>query len=145
MNIFNEQNILAMHLIMASIMVGVIWVIQLVHYPSFRFTDKEKYVSFQIFHMRNISFIVMPVMILEFLSGLVLVLYNNNHESLLMVSFFLLLIIWLVTALFFAQIHQKLSKGYDETLVTKLVSLNWIRTLLWTVRSFIIAYCLIGY
>ena len=145
MNIFNEQNILAMHLLMASIMVGVIWVIQLVHYPSFRFTDKEKYVSFQIFHMRNISFIVMPVMILEFLSGLVLVLYNNNHESLLMVSFFLLLIIWLVTALFFAQIHQKLSKGYDETLVTKLVSLNWIRTLLWTVRSFIIAYCLIGY
>ena len=145
MNIFNEQNILAMHLLVASIMVGVIWVIQLVHYPSFRFTDKEKYVSFQIFHMRNISFIVMPVMILEFLSGLVLVLYNNNHESLLMVSFFLLLIIWLVTALFFAQIHQKLSKGYDETLVTKLVSLNWIRTLLWTVRSFIIAYCLIGY
>ena len=145
MNIFNEQNILAMHLLMASIMVGVIWVIQLVHYPSFRFTDKEKYVSFQIFHMRNISFIVMPVMILEFLSGLVLVLYNNNHESLLMISFFLLLIIWLVTALFFAQIHQKLSKGYDEALVRKLVSLNWIRTLLWTIRSFLITYCLIGY
>ena len=145
MNILNEQSMLAMHLVLASIMVGVIWVIQLVHYPSFRYTDKEKYVSFQIFHMRNISFIVMPVMVLEFLSGLLLVLYHSNHESLLRISFILLLIIWLVTALFFAQIHQKLSKGYDETLVRKLVSLNWIRTLLWTLRSCIITYCLIGY
>ena len=145
MNIFNEHSMLAMHLALASIMVGVIWVIQLVHYPSFRFTDREKYVSFQIFHMRNISFIVVPVMILEFLSGLLLVLYHSNHVSLLRISFFLLLIIWLVTALFFAQIHQKLSKGYDETLVRNLVSLNWIRTLLWTIRTIIIIYCLIGY
>ena len=145
MNIFNGQSMLAMHLALASIMVGVIWVIQLVHYPSFRFTDKEKYVSFQIFHMRNISFIVVPVMILEFLSGLLLVLYHSNHESLLRISFILLLIIWLVTALFFAQIHQKLSKGYDETLVRNLVSLNWIRTLLWTIRTIIITYCLIGH
>ena len=145
MNIFNGQSMLAMHLALASIMVGVIWVIQLVHYPSFRFTDREKYVSFQIFHMRNISFIVMPVMVLEFLSGLLLVLYHSNHDSLLRISFFLLLIIWLVTALFFAQIHQKLSKGYDETLVRNLVSLNWIRTLLWTIRTIIITYCLIGY
>ena len=145
MNIFNGQSMLAMHLALASVMVGVIWVIQLVHYPSFRFTDREKYVSFQIFHMRNISFIVVPVMILEFLSGLLLVLYHSNHESLLRISFILLLIIWLVTALFFAQIHQKLSKGYDETLVRNLVSLNWIRTLLWTIRTIIITYCLIGY
>ena len=145
MNIFNEQSMLAMHLALASLMVGVIWVIQLVHYPSFRFTDREKYVSFQIFHMRKISFIVMPVMVLEFLSGLLLVLYHSNHESLLRISFILLLIIWLVTALFFAQIHQKLSKGYDETLVRKLVSFNWIRTLLWTIRTIIITYCLIGY
>ena len=145
MNIFNGQSMLAMHLALASIMVGVIWVIQLVHYPSFRFTDREKYVSFQIFHMRNISFIVVPVMILEFLSGLLLVLYHSNYESLLRISFILLLIIWLVTALFFAQIHQKLSKGYDETLVRNLVSLNWIRTLLWTIRTIIITYCLIGY
>ena len=145
MNIFNEQSMLAIHLVLASIMVGVIWVIQLVHYPSFRFTDREKYVSFQIFHMRNISFIVVPVMILEFLSGLLLVLYHSNQESLLRISFILLLIIWLVTALFFAQIHQKLSKGYDETLVRKLVSFNWIRTLLWTIRTIIITYCLIGY
>ena len=145
MNIFNEQSMLAIHLILASIMVGVIWVIQLVHYPSFRFTDREKYVSFQIFHMRKISFIVMPVMVLEFFSGLLLVLYHSNYESLLRISFILLLIIWLVTALFFAQIHQKLSKGYDETLVRKLVSFNWIRTLLWTIRTIIIIYCLIGY
>ena len=145
MNIFNEHSMLAMHLALASIMVGVIWVIQLVHYPSFRFTDREKYVSFQIFHMRNISFIVVPVMILEFLSGLLLFLYHSNHGSLLRISFILLLIIWLVTALFFAQIHQKLSKGYDETLVRNLVSLNWIRTLLWTIRTIIITYCLIGY
>ena len=143
--IFNEQNGLIIHFFLTSIMVGVIWVIQLVHYPSFRFIDREEYISFQNFHMGSISFIVMPVMIFEILSGLLLILYVDNFELLLEISFLLLLIIWLVTALFFAQIHQKLSKGYNVNLVRRLVNLNWIRTSLWTMRAFLIAYCLIGF
>ena len=46
-------------------MVGVIWVIQLVHYPSFHFINKKDYEQFQDFHMKRITYIVMPTMLIE--------------------------------------------------------------------------------
>ena len=40
---------LILHLIATSVMVGVIWVIQLVHYPSFHFIELKQYTTFQRF------------------------------------------------------------------------------------------------
>ena len=67
-------------------MVGVIWVIQLVHYPSFHFIDKDIYDSFQKFHMNKISIIVIPVMILELATGFLL-LIGNSKNILIIISF----------------------------------------------------------
>ena len=44
-----------LHLVATSIMIGVIWVVQLVHYPSFHYIDRNRYGLFQQFHMRYIS------------------------------------------------------------------------------------------
>ena len=49
---------LILHLIATSVMVGVIWVIQLVHYPSFHFVELKQYTTFQRFHMARISYVV---------------------------------------------------------------------------------------
>ena len=80
------------HLISTSIMVGVIWVIQLVHYPSFHFIDKNIYAAFQKFHMNKISIIVLPVMMVEIITGLIL-LYLNNFRNILILTAFIILII----------------------------------------------------
>ncbi len=133
----NHNIVFFSHLIFSAIMVGVIWVIQLVHYPAFHFIDKDMYASFQKFHMNSISLIVVPVMILELATG-VLLLAGNSKNILIIISFSLLILIWAITGIFFSGAHGKLITGYNVLVVDKLVSMNWIRTILWTLKMLLL-------
>ena len=122
------------HLIFTSIMTGVIWVIQIVHYPSFHFIEKELYTTFQKFHMSKISIIVIPIMLAELITGMMLFLDKSSKSPFLIISFVILVLIWLITGVFFSKAHNELMTGYQELVVNQLVVMNWIRTLLWTLR-----------
>ena len=126
------------HFLSTSLMVGIIWVIQLLHYPTFHFIKESDYVEFQHFHMQRISFIVVPVMIIELLSGFMLVYYFRSN--LLILCLIILLVIWLITFVFFTKLHQSLLDGYDKIIVDKLVQINWSRTVLWSLRLIILIY-----
>ena len=127
------------HLIATSVMVGVIWIIQLVHYPSFHFIELNQYTTFQRFHMSRISYVVIPAMLTELFTLILIVISMNQIDTLVIASAILLIFIWLMTAVFFSGVHQKLTLGYDQTVVDKLVKLNWGRTLLWTLRLLLIS------
>ena len=122
--------------ISTSVMSGVIWVIQLLHYPSFHFINEKKYVDFQHFHMERISFIVIPVMIIELASALLLAYFFQSSLTIILLA--LLLGIWGITFIFFTNMHQKLTNGYDPTTVERLVQINWSRTALWSLRLIIL-------
>ena len=122
------------HLIFTSIMTGVIWVIQIVHYPSFHFIEKELYTAFQKFHMNKISIIVIPIMLAELITGMMLFLDKSSKSPFLIISIIILVLIWLITGVFFTKAHNELIAGYQELVVNQLVAMNWIRTLLWTLR-----------
>ncbi|MFL3005658.1 MAG: hypothetical protein ACJZ1R_05775 [Candidatus Neomarinimicrobiota bacterium] len=115
-------------------MTGVIWVIQIVHYPSFHFIEKELYTAFQKFHMNKISIIVIPIMLAELITGMMLFLDKSSKSPFLIISFVILVLIWLITGVFFSKAHNELMTGYQELVVNQLVVMNWIRTLLWTLR-----------
>ena len=134
------MNLFTLHLIFTSIMVGVIWLVQVVHYPSFNFIDKKFYSDFQNFHIKRISFIVIPVMLLELVSGLILIYLDNRHSTPSLISFGILILIWIITGLFFAKAHQDLTAGYDRVIVKKIIKLNWIRTLLWSIRLILLLF-----
>ena len=128
------------HLIFTSIMTGVIWVIQIVHYPSFHFIEKELYTAFQKFHMNKISIIVIPIMLAELITGMMLFLDKSSKSPFLIISFVILVLIWLITGVFFSKAHNELIAGYQELVVNQLVAMNWIRTLLWTLRLLLLIY-----
>ena len=128
------------HLIFTSIMTGVIWVIQIVHYPSFHFIEKELYTAFQKFHMNKISIIVIPIMLAELITGMMLFLDRSSKSPFLIISFVILVLIWLITGVFFSKAHNELMTGYQELVVNQLVVMNWIRTLLWTLRLLLLTY-----
>ena len=130
---------LIIHLIATSVMVGVIWVIQLVHYPSFHFIELKQYTTFQRFHMSRISYVVIPAMFTELFTLILFIISTDKIDSFISISGLLLILIWLITAVFFSGVHQKLTLGYDKVIVDKLVKLNWGRTLLWTLRLFLIS------
>ena len=112
-----------LHLGATAIMVGVIWIVQLVHYPSFYFIEEKNFQEFSYFHQRNITYIVGPVMLIEFLSGLYLLL---------------LVFIWLVTFFFSVKEHNHLISSKDLESIRRLVKSNWARTILWTIRLIIL-------
>ena len=124
----------SIHLVSTSIMVGAIWVIQLVHYPSFHYVDKSSYRKFQDFHMNRISYIVIPAMTVELFSGVLIIYLGLKNDALFIISIIFLILIWISTALLFTPIHQKLTSGYKSSLIKKLVKTNWLRTILWSFR-----------
>ena len=124
-------------------MVGVIWIIQLVHYPSFHFIERNQYTTFQRFHMSRISYVVIPAMVTELFTLILIIISIDQVNLIILASALLLIVIWLMTAVFFSGVHQKLTLGYDQAVVEKLVKLNWGRTLLWTLRLLIISIYII--
>ena len=123
-----------LHLISTSMMVAIIWIVQILHYPTFLFIDKERYTEFQQFHMNKISYIIVPLMLVELISGLSILFTVENVQFSFYVSLSLLILIWLITGLFFTKFHSELSKNFSHNTILRLIRLNWIRTVFWTIR-----------
>ena len=126
------------HLISTSMIVAIIWIVQILHYPTFKFIDQKKYEEFQDFHMKRISYIIIPIMLVELSSGVIVLIIDSSLYTPFGVSLVLLIFIWILTALLFSKVHTYLLKGYDEDSINKLISLNWIRTVSWTIRLIIL-------
>ena len=133
------DNPLMIHIISTSIMVGVIWVIQLVHYPSFKYVNESDYIIFQKYHMSNISYIVFPVMFTELITALI-ILFFGEKSLFFVLSLIYLFLIWIITGVLFTKYHSILKEGKDLMIIEKMIKANWIRALLWTMRLIMILF-----
>ncbi len=126
------------HIIVTAMLVAIIWIIQLLHYPSFRFVDTDKASAFHEFHTRSITPIVAPLMVIE----LVIVSLNlYHHLSMInMLLFSIVTVIWCSTFLIQVPIHAKLTTNYSSMLIDRLIKTNWIRTFCWTAKLLLITY-----
>lgn len=118
-------------------MTGVIWIIQLVHYPSFNFVSDYWFTDFHHFHTRSITFIVGPVMGIELGTAATLVLFyfSNLEPALNITQLVLVSLTWIITGLRFLPLHEPLGIKNEPEIVDKLISGNWLRTIIWTLRS----------
>jgi len=130
-------------------MTGVIWLVQCVNYPLAKFIGHGEFTQYQNAHIKAITPVVAPFMILELATSAYLIslvpydcapcaLANN-----LIIAFAINLLIWLMTVLFSVPLHQKLKNGWNEKLHKKLVLTNWIRTLSWSARAVLLSYILL--
>jgi len=113
---------------------GLIWTIQLVHYPAFRFVDPSEFESFHSFHSNMITVIVLPLMVIE-LGSAILLLRQGGPNPILIANLLSILLIWGSTFLLSVPIHNQLGAGKDLELISKLVLTNWPRTILWSIRA----------
>lgn len=138
--------ILVVNLITAVFMTGVIWVIQIVHYPLMNMADQDQYERFQKQHMFRISFVVIPPMIIEALTAILLVIYVpvQTTPQMMWTCAILLVIIWISTFTLQAPQHEKLAQRFDPTVHQFLVNTNWIRTFAWTLRSVLLLWIVLS-
>lgn len=125
-----------LHLASTFYMVGLIWFVQVVHYPLFAVVGAEKFVEYESHHQRLTTWVVGPGMLVEFLTGALLILTRLNFSNTIMLaSMGLLALIWLSTAFIQIPCHRQLSSGFNEKSHQRLVRSNWLRTIAWTVRG----------
>ena len=124
-------------------MVGLIWMVQIVHYPMFDRVGVEQFVRYEADHTRLITPVVGVPMLIELGSaiGLLLVCWQNPQQrALLGAALMMLLAIWLTTAFWSVPCHSKLASGYDAVSHRSLVMSNWVRTILWTGRGLVLGW-----
>lgn len=124
------------------IMLGVIWIIQLVQYPFFSQVNAENFPKYHAAHTFWITPVVAPTMIIELITSIFIIFYppKNIDAKLLYVGLILTLIVWAST--FFIQIplHNKLANTFDADAHHLLVNTNWIRTIAWSLRAVLVIY-----
>lgn len=121
-------------LITTAILVGLIWMVQLVTYPSFAYVAKENYQIYHSQHVMHITPLVAPLMILELTLAFTNLVQKNYDLKFAIAGLILLIIIWAATAFLSVPIHNELVLNKNELLITKLINSNWIRTLAWSSR-----------
>jgi hypothetical protein len=121
--------------------VGLIWVVQLVHYPMFDGLDSTTFRKSHAFHSRRILWIVGPAMLSEFCLAGLLFFERGLRDWPAATGFGLVLWIWAVTVFIMVPIHQRLERsGFRPEIHRALVRWNWLRTLAWSARA---AICLV--
>jgi len=129
------------HFAAAWFMTGLIWFVQIVHYPLFLQISADDRTAYCLQHARSTSRVVLPVMAVELLTAALLAYLLPNGFWIM--NLLLLLVIWASTLFIQVPLHQALTNIGSEEAALRLVRTNWLRTLLWTLRALLLA-CLIS-
>ena len=118
-------------------MFGVIWMVQLVHYPLMRFVSESQFARFETAHRVRISWVVGPLMLVEGVCVLAFLIappaglpwwlpWAGAAAEAVAIG---------TTVLISAPLHERLNAHFDPALLNRLIATNWIRTVAWTARA----------
>jgi hypothetical protein len=120
-------------------LVGLIWTIQLVHYPTFSSVDPVIYNSFQKRHMHRMGQLIGLPWLVEGICVLALFLLAPDDQIRLLATLggILELVVIGITVRSSIPAHETLSDGFDEAAHHRLLRSNWWRCGAWTARGII--------
>ena len=132
--------VLLLHVLATLTMLGVIWTVQIVHYPLFAHTGPDEWPIFKSEHERRITWVVGPTMVAELVTAIALVFVPTAGipAALPLLGVALVGVIWASTAFVQVPLHAALDRGFDAAVHRRLVQTNWIRTIAWTLRAAIV-------
>jgi hypothetical protein len=138
------QIALLANVVSTVLMVGVIWFVQVVHYPLFALANRDAFADCHAAHTTATTRVVALPMIVEALTALALAWSppDANLAPVLWTALALVVVLWLSTAILQVPSHRSLGTGFDPLAHKSLVRGNWIRTVAWTARGALLMYVL---
>jgi hypothetical protein len=132
---------LVANLVTTAFMVGLIWFVQIVHYPLMAGWPHDEFGAWEARHRERTGLVVVPAMLAEGAAAAWLVLRRPQGVPawLPWAACLLLLGVWASTFLVQVPCHERLGQGWDEATHARLVATNWLRTLLWSLRLGLVA------
>jgi hypothetical protein len=114
-------------------MTGLIWFVQIVHYPLFARVGAGAFSDYERDHARRTGWVVAVPMLVELAVAIATVLVLGG--ALAWVGLALLVVVWLSTGLLQIPAHRRLHRGFNAVTHSWLVTTNWVRTVAWSTRA----------
>jgi hypothetical protein len=116
---------------------GLIWTIQVVHYPLMDRVAPERFAEFHRQHGARISVVVIAPMVIELATAALLAIDPppGVPAAATLTGLALAAVIWISTFAIQVPCHNRLGRGFDGATHRRLVLTNWLRTVTWTVRA----------
>jgi hypothetical protein len=129
--------LVAAHAASTLFMVGMIWTIQVVHYPLFAAVGLDEFPAYEAAHSARITVVIVIPWAVQGLTTLALLAATPDGVPrwLPWVGAVLAAIPVLVTILASVPAHGILGSGFDADAHARLVGTNWLRTIAWTAHG----------
>jgi len=139
------QLLTVLHAVPTLFLCGLIWFVQVVHYPLYGAVGDAQFVAYEVEHCRRVSWITLPMMLAEL--GLACWLWWASPPAAAawtVAGLALVAVVWASTFLLQVPCHDQLAKGPDRAAMRRLVATNWLRTAAWTLRGVIAVWLLLA-
>ena len=125
------------HLVSTLVLVGVIWTVQVVHYPLMALVGEDRFVAYEAAHSPRMAAVVMVPWTVQGLTtvGLLLARPAGVPASLVLAAAVAAAVPVIVTVVASVPAHVALGSGFDPVVHRRLVRTNWIRTTAWTAHA----------
>lgn len=135
-----SETVLLVHAGATWFMVGLIWFVQIVHYPLFSSVSGKEWIGYEARHQRRTTIVVLPVMLIEAITAVTLALgvWGGPIPGMWpWLGVVLLAIIWISTFAVQVPLHAKLAQRHSFPSIRRLVMSNWVRTIAWSGRGIV--------
>jgi hypothetical protein len=128
--------ILLVNLLASAMMCGLVWFVQVVHYPLFARVGESSWTTYHNLHARRTTYVVAPLMLIEAAASVAWMWYWPS--TLANIGAGLVGLAWLSTFLVQVPLHGQLAHGFAASSIRQLVIGNWIRVVLWSARVVVV-------
>ena len=135
-----------LNLVSTSVMVGVIWFVQIVHYPLLSVVPVESASGVAVDHQRRTGWVVMAPMTIEGFSTLALLRWVPDGVAWWVpwLNGVFLAVALGCTVFLSVPRHARMAARPDAHVGRELVVTNWPRTIAWTSRGLVLALMLLA-
>ncbi len=121
-------------------MTGVIWFVQVVHYPLFDRVEAASFRRYHAEHSRATGTVVLVPMVVELASAAWLGFRRpaGSPAWLGWLGLALAVATWAATFLLSVPAHRGLAGGFDPAIHRSLIRTNWLRSAAWTGHSAVV-------
>ena len=120
-------------------MTGLIWFVQVVHYPLFLHVGMAEFLEYERLHARRTGWVVGAPMVVELVTACAALWPGlrpaGMSQAVAWSSVGLVGVIWGSTAILQVPLHGELERAPTPMMMGRLVGTNWIRTVAWTGRA----------
>jgi len=125
------------HAASTLVLVGIIWTVQVVHYPLMALVGTDGFIAYEAAHAPRMAAVVMVPWTLQGVTtaGLLIARPAALPWWLLLGAAIAAAVPVVVTVAASVPAHARLGSGFDAGVHRRLVRTNWIRTLAWTAHA----------